>query len=228
MQPARESDWGKTLFAEIASARGNDVFSLTEEINQAFKEWACGNLTISGGAVLLPPKFPIMQSARLAGDVEKKAKEHKFPSDTEGVTVFEKNAICLFEMPLNWDIEYPIVKALYKDIFTMIKSGSLSMNFINKIMAFTEIQKMYSEYNRWETKIKNGKELTEDEKSKHKDYKNMNLIRWRWNMAYDLTRFAENASSTRDKEAKDFVRQVQKFHLLSFFPYSHLQNFDLL
>lgn len=188
----------------------NDVFSLTEEINDAFKLWSCNNLTISGGVILLPPKFPIMQSARLAGDVEKKAKAHQFPVHTEGTPIFEKNAVCLFDTPLNWQEEYPIVKELYKDILRMIKSGSLSMSFINKIMAFAETQKMHSQFLTIQKKRKEGKEkeLTKDEKQKFEDFKNMNLARWQWNMAYDLTRFADNSSSTRDKEAKDFVRLV--------------------
>ena len=186
----------------------NDVFKLTGKINDDFKLWSCGNLTISGGAVLVPPKFPIMQSARLANVVEDKAKKHRFPSDSKKDKVYEKNAICLFDMPLNWDVEYPIVKKLYVDILSMIKSSSLSMSFINKIMNYAEIQKFYQKLVKYEKDVKEGKNLTTIQMEEYKDFKSLNLLRWKWNMAYDLTRFADNPSSARDKEAKDFVRLV--------------------
>lgn len=190
----------------------NDLFTLSETIYKEFQKWSCDNLTISGGAVLVPPKFPIMQSASFAEDAEKKAKNHQFPSGQKlykpVLPAFEKNSICLFDVPLHWAIEFPIVKNLYLKVLELLVKNELSMNFRTKIMGFTEHQKLQQKLQQYETDLKNKKSLQPLQQAEFQKLKNMNLLRWKWNMAYDLTRFADNKGSVKTEDAQKFVKSV--------------------
>ncbi len=187
----------------------NNIIVLAEEINSDFNMWSCGNLTLSGGIVLVPPKFPIMQAARLAGDAEHKAKNHTFKitSKVDESLCAEKNAITLFETPLNWEFEFPLVKKLYKNVLPMLVSGDLSMNFVTKIMGYAEMCSQSEKLKKIEEELQKQKSLSDAQRKEYVRLKNLNLLRWRWNMAYNLTRFAENPSSAKG-EAVDFVKKV--------------------
>lgn len=207
----------------------NHVFELAEKINSEFQKWSCQNLTISGGIVLVPPKFPIMQSARLAAVAENKAKDHCI-IEKDGIKT-KKNAICIFDIPLHWEVEFSIVKKLYDEILPLIQSDSLSMSFINKIMKFAETQKLYSKLLKYEDKIKNNAVLHSSEIREVENLKKMNLLRWKWNMAYDLTRFSENKSSAKTEKAEDFVKTVMKNSFANSFdntPISSKSNYSFL
>lgn len=154
----------------------NDIIALSEKINAQFKKWSCGKLTLSGGITILPIKFPIMQGAKLAAKDEKDAKKHSY---TEGGKTFEKNAITLFGVPLNWDYEFPTVKGLKEHICNMISSNLLEKSFITKVNIHAEAQKAYLD-------------------------KKILVPKWFWLMAYDFSRFAE-----RDSVAKEFINEMK-------------------
>ena len=60
---------------------------------------------------MVPPSYPIMRSAALAEEAEKRAKNHRCPN-ANGQDELEKNAFTLFGHPLHWEVEYPKVKEL--------------------------------------------------------------------------------------------------------------------
>lgn len=159
----------------------SSIMALAQDIYLKFKAWSCGNLTISGGLQLLPNKFPVMQGARMTDKAEKDAKSHSFKINTEGSKVFEKNAITLFGVPLNWETEFKIVNDLQKDIYNLIKAEKLNRSFIGKINIHAEAQKAYQ-------------------------YKRTLTPKWRWVMAYDFARLFER---TKDNTAKDFINEMK-------------------
>lgn len=129
---------------QIVYAGGDDLFALgkwdkiiafSQQIRTDFKKWVCQNetLSISGGVVLVTPKFPIIKAAVYAGDAEDEAKDYKM----NGI---KKNAITLFGESLNWDYEFSVVEKLKNDIvdFIQMKSKPLPRSFIFKINGFYE------------------------------------------------------------------------------------------
>ncbi len=112
----------------------NDVFAFSRDIHEAFRQWSCGVLTLSGGLVLLPAKFPVMQGAKMAEQAEKKAKSHEFGEK-------KKNSICFLDIPLNWDEELPLVCELFKDIKDYILEGALNQSFLRKIDIHADMEK---------------------------------------------------------------------------------------
>lgn len=177
----------------------DDVLALSEEIHLKFKDWSCGNLTLSGGIVLLPNKFPVMQGAKLADDVEKKAKNHEIKPLTEGDAGLKKNAITLFDTPLRWDTEFKIVKDIFLVLNKLIDDKKLDKSFLGKIYIHSERQKAYDATQK---ELKDAKK----ENRKPSSYFNEFSPAWRWTMAYDMTRYRDNV---RDEKAKNFIDEIK-------------------
>lgn len=76
----------------------SDVAEFAFELRRTFRQFVGENpaLTLSGGMVITPPKFPIYRIAFMAGIAEEEAKSHK----AEGK---EKDSACLFGQVLFWD-----------------------------------------------------------------------------------------------------------------------------
>lgn len=125
----------------IIYSGGDDLFivgqweksiQLAETINEKFKKF-CNNpsLSISGGVSLISPKFPIMKGAEYSAVQEELAKGH-----TAGV--YEKNAISFFNMPLNWEMEFPAIKDLVTDLKSEITNKYVSKAFLHHLMQFAQ------------------------------------------------------------------------------------------
>lgn len=164
--------------------RWNDTFKLAREIQQEFKNWSCGNLTISGGLAVLPAKFPIMQGAKMAEVAEKAAKKHEINGQA-------KNSICFLDMALNWETELPLVEKLMTELITFLGKNELSMNLITKIGKYAAARQQY------ETDLiaYNDKKIIQKPSPK-----------WVWNMVYDFKRYAD--SCKKDSEAEKFVKTI--------------------
>lgn len=140
------SGYLNTIWRELSPKRslilysgGDDVFIIgswevamefAKRIHEDFCQFACGNkaFTISGGIVLVPPKFPIMKAAELAAQEENKAKEHF----SEGQ---QKNSISILGTPLNWKNEFYAVEKLKDDIVNLKIDDHLSKSFISKVLS---------------------------------------------------------------------------------------------
>jgi len=158
--------------------RWKDVLDLAQEIHNEFARWTCGLLTLSGGMEIVPSKFPVMQGARLAEAAEKKAKAHKLPDGTE------KNAICLFGVPMHWEQEFRIVRSLYEDLLSLFRDHKLNRSFLSKINAHAAAERVYEEAK------KNGKPISP---------------KWRWVMTYDISRFTEGI---KNQQVKTLVNNI--------------------
>lgn len=87
------------------------VIDFAELIQKEFRKWVCFNkkLTLSAGISVVTTKFPVLKAAEMAGEAEKKAKQHVCNGQ-------EKNAITIFDKALNWDYEYHLVKKLKDEL----------------------------------------------------------------------------------------------------------------
>lgn len=152
------------------------IIEMAKEINEKFHEWTCFNptLTLSGGISIVPVKYPIMTAANKAKDAEEIAKSFRLYKT-------DKNAITLFNTPLNWDIDFPIVEKYKNKIFDFISSNELPHAFLSKI---------YSYHNNAD--IKNHK------------IKNLKIL---WMSAYDISRMKLRI---KNNGVKTFINECQQ------------------
>lgn len=179
---------------QIIYAGGDDLFivgrwdlviDFAELIKNELLAWSCQTeteikdnpkISISGGIAVVTHKFPIMKAAEMAKEAEGKAKGY---SIDEGATEIRKNAITLWGTPLNWELEYPIVQELKKEIDDYIDGYK---------GVFMNLQDYYNEHSflekeGWEAEKKAGKKPTKKERY---SWKYSNHIRWR--VAYYIAR----------------------------------------
>ncbi len=158
------------------------VLEFAKKIKEEFKEWVCHNshLTLSGGMVIVPPKFPIARAALLAEDAEKAAKNHHFKG--ENGTKREKNAFTLLHTPLDWNEEFPIVETLKAQLVELITSNQLPRGVLQKLMNYAE---------RAATQQRENKNLS-----------------WKWHMAYDFSRAAQRTKGEAAKQFYDTLKNA--------------------
>lgn len=154
------------------------LFDMAAQIQQGFHKWTCGNpeLGLSGGITMVGPKFPIARAAVLADEQERKAKEHELPNGRE------KNAITLFGVPLNWEVEFPVVRDLMLEIkYRIADENQIQNSLINKV-------KMHH--------------------AQYVQQKKDNVAEsWHWNLAWDFARMIER-EGRGDSDAKTFLRRL--------------------
>lgn len=167
----------------IVYSGGDDVFvvaewniaiKIAEQIREDFRMFTCNNdkFSISGGVAIIKPKFPIMKGAEQSDDEEKNAKKHGNKT--------EKNSISFMQIPLDWDIEYPLVRDKKDEIIDKVKGSSdLSRSFIGKMLSHCASA---------EIKEENGFD-------KVKNFKTF------WQLTYDLGRLKES----KKDEINDFL-----------------------
>jgi CRISPR-associated protein Csm1 len=159
-------DWTQIIYAG-----GDDLFlvgkwdcllAFAERIRARLKDWVCGHarLDISGGLVMVTHKYPVTKAAEQCLVAEQAAKDHKIIKGN--VLLAEKNAISIFDTPLHWEHEYPVVKNLKDQLFLFTAKGYLPHSFMMGLAMHYEEMK---------NQIKNSKTQS-----------------WRWKVAYQISR----------------------------------------
>ncbi len=158
--------------------RWDKLIEMAEEIKNQFRLWTCQipHISISGGLAVVPHKFSVLKAAQQAANAEHEAKNHQLKTGKD------KNAFTVLNVPLNWDVEYPLVKNLKNSIKSLLKENRLPRSFVSKLQAHFA-----------NARIKNG-EITK-----------LNVL---WMMAYDFTRLADSVKKN-DPEAGRFVIDVK-------------------
>lgn len=137
LQELREKYDSKHL--SIIYSGGDDIFvvgdwcatiGFAELIREEFREYTCHNpkISISAGIAVIETKFPIIKGAEFAAEEEDRAKHHECCGK-------EKNSISFLSTALNYDEEFPMVKALKEQIVAGINSGTLPKSFIGKVLS---------------------------------------------------------------------------------------------
>lgn len=177
------SDFEKWTY--IVYSGGDDLFivgrwdkaiELAETIRIEFKEWVCNNpiLTLSAGVSIVPAKYPILKAADTAGEAEEKAKNHIYKGQ-------EKNAICILDMPLNWDCEFVIVKKLKNTLSEWLREEKLPKGFLHKIQTFYKMSIIQR--------------------------KNKQNQSWKWIMSYDFKRISDREKD--GSPVKSFINELK-------------------
>lgn len=136
----RETDPTRSL---IIYSGGDDLFivgswevtiELAERIRNDFKQFACFNpsFSLSGGVAIVSSKYPIMKGAEESANEESAAKAHKVHISKDNVR--EKDSISFMDMPLNWELEYPVVKKLKDELTGLMQSAILPKSFVSKLL----------------------------------------------------------------------------------------------
>lgn len=121
----------------IVYAGGDDLFIVGEwvsalrfmqDIHTQFKEFFNGEeMSISGGVVFVPIKYPIIRAAEMSAEEEERAKGFAYNQ-------WQKSAISLFGTPLRWDYEYKWVTKYRNDLLSLIQKELIDKSFINHIL----------------------------------------------------------------------------------------------
>lgn len=162
-------------YLNIIYAGGDDLFvvgrwdkvadfaeRIHKEVDARFSQ---DGITISGGMVIVNPKFPIAKAAELAGMAEDAAKQFQ-----NG----DKNAFCLFGKTVSWNDEFEVVK-YYRDKFvTLINKYDLSKSLLHKIILYASIADR--------NKVRRSEGKTED-------------YSYIWHVSYYLTRYMNRYKS---------------------------------
>jgi len=157
----------------ILYSGGDDIFAIgywekviafAWDIREEFKKFTGrDDLTVSAGIELVGAKFPIAKGAEIAGVAEEKAKNHKILS-ANGVEM-KKNSVCIFGVPLNWDIEWKDVVDLKNKLVDWVEKKYISKGLLMQLIGYYEAWKYNTSY------------------AKTKEYHN-----WKWQAAYNIAR----------------------------------------
>ncbi len=172
--------------------RWDKVLQFGNKIREEFNKYVCFNpvFSLSGGLAIVPGKYPIKKASADSELMEKAAKSYFYEVEKKGQKIrFEKSAITLLGMPLNWDHEFKVVNEIRDKILPLIISEkkSLPKSFISKIgahhaMAQNVLVNVGSNKSEIPPKVK-------------------------WMMAYDFGRMLERI---KDKDAQVLIRQCQQ------------------
>lgn len=176
----------------FAVGRWDKVIDFAKRIHDEVKtRFAEDGLSISGGMVIVKPKYPIAKAAEKAGEAEEAAKHFR-----NG----EKNAFSLFGRTVSWNGEFDVVKK-YKDMFqNLVKTDGLDRSLLHKVMLYASIA---------------AKNIQRKNEGKPLDYS------YYWHASYYLARFAKrNEKNEKVKDLCDELRtrvmnDVRKLQLVA-------------
>ena len=154
--------WKDKLFrdhSQIIYAGGDDVFivgkwdvlmAFARKVQEDFADWTCHNvdLTISGGIVMVPPKFPLLKAALLCEEEESRAKNHIFKERS-------KNAFSVFGFAFNWGFEYAFLVNLKEEICRYMEQGKLSRGFASEMYTMMESASFFFDNEKMAYRIRN-------------------------------------------------------------------------
>ncbi len=111
----------------------SDVLKLGTRIQEDFSKFTCKNpsLTLSGGLVLVGPKYPIKRGAADSEAAEKAAKSYRFVDGMDNEQT--KNAITFLGMSLQWNNEYRKVGKVKDELVQLLRNNRLPKSFISKV-----------------------------------------------------------------------------------------------
>jgi CRISPR-associated protein Csm1 len=179
-------DWINIIYSGgddiFAVGRWDKTIAFADVVQQEFKAFTQRpELSISGGLVIVTPKFPIGKSASMAGEAEDKAKD--FKREVNG-SEQEKDALCLFEIPVGWE-EFESIKAWKNKLIGWLKEKYISKGLLMKLFSYYEVYR-----------------INMDDKSKTPD------LSWKWNAVYQLARQANDTKNEAKKKALHELKNV--------------------
>lgn len=146
------------------------------EVEKLFKN---DGISISGGMVIVNPKFPIAKAAEQSGDAEDSAKRFKDGNK-------EKNAFHFLGKTVSWDGDFDYVVRKKDEFVDMIKQFGLSKSILHKLMLYASVAQ---------------KNVQRKAEGKAQDFSYL------WHASYYLTRYIKRYEKNR--VIVDFVKNLR-------------------
>lgn len=122
----------------------DSVFEFAHLLQQQFKSFTNGKITLSGGLLVIDPHFPVVRFAEMAESALKNAKSNE--RNTKGDYV--KSKISVFGEVLTWE-EYQSAKKIAWQLYVLIKVKGESRAILDRIkrskVGFDHLQKIVLE-----------------------------------------------------------------------------------
>lgn len=186
---AEFKDWVNIIYSGgddvFAVGRWDAIIDFANTVQSEFKRFTGRtDITLSAGIELIKPKFPIAKAAELAGESEDLAKKHKYNGQ-------EKNALCLFGIPINWDNEFPQVWEWKNNLVKWMEAGYVSKGLLQQLFSYYDIHRQ-NVINEAEAK-RLSKVFTPD-------------LSWKWQGAYNLARRLKSSQGGK----KEVLTAIQR------------------
>ena len=140
--------------------RWDKVIDYAERIHKEVeKQFLKDGISISGGMIVMKPKYPISKAAEQSGRAEEQAKEFR-----DG----EKNAFTFLGSTVSWKDEFAYVKSYQMQFVSLVKDYEMTKSILHKIMLYAEIAEL--------------------NKRRHKEGKTEDFS-YVWHISYYLTRY---------------------------------------
>lgn len=163
----------------FAVGRWDAIIAFAQVIRAEFRTFVGReDLSISGGIAFVGPKFPIAKAAERAGEAEDQAKAFKRAGR-------EKDALCLFGLPVGWE-EFPEIERWKTWWVERLRAGTLSKGLLQRMFGYFETYRATDLRTRQPT----------------------NDPSWKWNAAYTLARQAEATRNPDKKAALDELKNL--------------------
>ncbi|GAB4332705.1 MAG: hypothetical protein Kow00127_24440 [Bacteroidales bacterium] len=193
-----KSDPGYRRHVVIVFAGGDDLFMLgdwqkviefTRTIRDDFRRFTGNNplLTISGGIVILPPKYPVLKAAQLCGNAEELGKKYRWRDQNvfwghlpEQEIPKTKDAVGFLGTSLAWDIEFRMIEDKARELAGLVSDNRLPSSLLHRLMDY----------------------YTQSGLEEYGEITNRRII---WLMSYDIARMARRYS-----RQKDFLNNLVK------------------
>lgn len=166
----------------FAIGRWDKIILFAEDVRKGFRDFTGrDDISISGGIVMVKPKFPISKAAEMAGDAEDAAKRF---SRHPGAPA-EKNAITIFGEAISWNKEFDIVKQWKDRLISCLdqedgNGGDMSKAILHRVMTLYEMSRA------------NDKQTADKS--------------WLWRGTYSLTRAKAGKSKNTADLCDDIIR----------------------
>jgi CRISPR-associated protein Csm1 len=146
--PERNPDWQNRLYTIYSG--GDDLFfvgswdavvELAQAIQRDFRDFTCNpEITLSGGMVLVPEKYPLYQAAREAGEAQERAKSFR-PG---------KNAFTLLDQPVEWE-RFETLAEIQRTLVDLIGRADhpVSRGLLQRLYSAYQLYKQEPERKRW-------------------------------------------------------------------------------
>ncbi|ACX73005.1 CRISPR-associated protein, Csm1 family [Methanocaldococcus vulcanius M7] len=125
------------------------IWELAKEIRKEFKKFVCYNpeITLSAGVMIINPKFEFRKAADMA-EKELEAGKHNIIYEKEDEEEkMDKNAITIFECPMNWDLEVFYDRDLWEKMKLLKNIGVLPEIYDKVLLSNEEMALNFNEDN---------------------------------------------------------------------------------
>ena len=207
-------------YLNIIYSGGDDIFAVGKwdcilnfamDVRKAFRFFVNHReeISISGGVILVPPKFPIAKAAKMAEEAEGIAKQFEWKNEK---VLKYKNAICLFDIPISWEGEFDEVHQLKEEMIDLAEKGHLSSGFLQKMIAFQLMKQMAQEERK--TKDEWNKQKAEDA-NENTHQLSKQTYQYLWTSAYFISQYQGRFKSLdQNAPIRQFLEKLKKQFVL--------------